>query len=95
MGRLVSLLVRVAPHEDPARANVRVYDVETERALPLFGGTLILSLTNEPGAGHARGTLHTPDRACSWPIQTSAALFEALSAYLERADRAAVVAEVP
>jgi hypothetical protein len=87
VARSVSLLLRVSPHGDLARGGLKVYDVDTERPLPLFVGALILSLTNEPGAGHARGWLHTPDRAFSCPIQTSAALFEALAGYVEAAGR--------
>jgi hypothetical protein len=66
---------------------MRVVDVETLEELALERLGFVLTLESEPGISFARGTIHTLGDDLTYPIQSSAALLDALLAYLGRTRR--------
>jgi hypothetical protein len=85
--RRISLLVRLTPEVEQARAFVQVSNVESEVDLPVAAGAFLLTLEHESGSTYTRGQFKSVRDNVSYPIQGSAALFDALSAYVARGER--------
>lgn len=79
----IALLLSIEPQENAVTGSIAVTDVETQQPLPVPQRAFVLTLEREPGVTHARGHLRWIEGNVSYPIQSSAALFEALQQYLD------------
>jgi hypothetical protein len=82
--RRIALLISIAPGDLTAGGELRVSDVDTQRALPLEPTAFVLTLENEPRDTFVRGQLKMLRDGTVYPIQTNVALFEMLTGLIDR-----------
>ena len=86
MLRRVALLLCIWPGEDETSGVLRIADANTTRGLLVRPGSFLLTLEREPDATFARGHLRLVGDGAEYPIQSNAALFEALNDYIARSE---------
>ena len=88
MLRRLALLLSIRPTGDRTSGILRVANADTRQALTVTGGSFLLTLERERDATFARGHLRLLGDGADYPIQSNAALFEALNEYIARAETA-------
>ena len=78
MLRRIALLVHIRPRPSEAGSDVQISDVNTLQDVHLGDGSFMLTLENESDETYARGHVRLLRDGTSYPLQSSAALFERL-----------------
>ncbi|HEY3079916.1 MAG TPA: hypothetical protein VGM69_08415 [Chloroflexota bacterium] len=84
----IAIVLRVAVFADPQTGTLQVSNLDTMAPLEVEPLSFVLTLEREADVTFSRGQIRSLDGAVSYPIQSSAAMFEALSQYVARAGRA-------
>ena len=82
----IALLVVINPR-DGIEGVLQVSDLESARRLRVESSAFMLTLEAEQAEGFVRGHLQDLTGKTQYPIQSSRALFTALSDYMARADQ--------
>lgn len=81
---MIGLIFTLVP-SGAKEAIARVVDIESEESLAIPPLSVLLTLGPGPRATFTRGKLMLLDTRETFPLQSSAALFHALEAYIARA----------
>ena len=88
MLRRIALVLSISPGEDQRSGVVRIANADTRGELRVQRGSFLLTLEREPDATFTRGHLRLLGGSVAYPIQSNAALFEALTDYITRSETA-------
>jgi hypothetical protein len=83
----IAIVLRIAVFADSLTGALQVSNLDTMAPLEVEPLALVLTLEREADVTFSRGQIRSLDGSVSYPIQSSAAMFEALSAYVARAER--------
>ena len=78
----IALRLSISRKAGSKRAVLRIFRVGNQQELSVQPISLVLTLEQEPGVTFARGQLSLLDTNVTYPIQSNASLFEALSRYI-------------
>ena len=84
----IAIVLRVAVTADPRTGTLQLSNLDTMAPLDVEPFSFVLTLEREADVTFSRGQLRSLDGTVSYPIQSNAAMYEALSAYLTRAESA-------
>jgi hypothetical protein len=82
--RRIALLVNISPRDLSNGSELRVSDVDTQRALPLEPSAFVLTLENDSPDSFARGQLKLLRDGATYPVQSNVAFFEMLKGLIDR-----------
>jgi hypothetical protein len=82
----VALMVTFLPGFGDVSGVVQIADVQSSKALTVdTQRAFVLTLESEPDVSYARGHLRSLDDGIEFPIQSNAALLDALTQYVQNA----------
>lgn len=84
MLRRIALLVNISPRDLSNGSELRVSDVDAQRALPLEPSAFVLTLENDSPDSFARGQLKLLRDGTTYPVQSNVAFFEMLKGLIDR-----------
>ncbi len=88
MLRRIALMLQIRPGRDLKAAELRVANTESERTFLMpHKCSLLLTLEREQDETFVRGHVQLLGESVQYPIQSNAALFEALSEYVTQAEQ--------
>ena len=84
MLRRIALLISIVPRAHGLTSELRVSDINSQRALLLEQSSFVLTLENEPLETFTRGQLKLLHDGTTFPIQSNLALLDFLTSLLNR-----------
>jgi hypothetical protein len=82
----IAIVLKVVVQADTGAGMLQLSNLDTMAPLEVEPLSFVLTLEREPDVTFSRGQLRSLDGTVSYPIQSNAAMFEALRAYVARAE---------